>query len=318
MQPIKRKRNWTGRIAWALAGLLALCSFVLFNQAYHFTHFDVAGDRLPPGPPSALAMAKYALLGVPNGRPIDGPAPDTVYQDVTFTAADGTHLAAWYVPVDKSRGTVALFHGYHSQRGGLDTEAKSFRKLGFSTLQVDFRGSGASEGNYTSVGYEEAQDVKAAYDWVFRQNVNQKIYLFGTSMGAVSVLRGIKQFPTMQPQGLILECPFASLIDASKGRLRSLNKPEEPLAHLIVFTGSLQNGFWGFNHDAVAYARAVRVPTLLQWGEQDPRVTRQETEAIYAAIRGPKQLVTYPTAKHESYVRNNPARWRASVAGFLK
>ena len=318
MSPIKRKRNWLGRIAWAVAGLLALFSCALFNQAYHFTHFDTAGGVLPPGPPSALTMAKYAVLGVPNGRPVDGPAPDTAHQDVRLTAADGTRLAAWYVPVEKSRGTVALFHGYHSQRGSLELEAKTFRRLGFSTLQVDFRGSGASEGNYTSVGYEEAQDVKAAYDWVFRQNVNQKIYLFGTSMGAVSVLRGIRQFPAMQPQGLILECPFASLLAASKGRLRSLNKPEEPLAHLIVFTGSLQNGFWGFDHDAVAYARAVRVPTLLQWGEQDPRVTRAETEAIYAAIRGPKQLVTYPTAQHESYARLDPARWTAAVARFLR
>ncbi|WP_426058789.1 alpha/beta hydrolase [Hymenobacter sp. B1770] len=318
MHPIRRRRNWIGRIAWTLAGLLVLFSFVLFKQAYHFTHFDAAGAALPTGPPSALAMAKFALMGVPNGRPIDGPAPDTAYQDITLMAADGTHLAAWYVPVARPRGTVTLFHGYHSQRGGLNLEAQHFRKLGFNTLQVDFRGSGASDGNYTSIGYEEAQDVKAAYDWVFRQNVNQKICLFGTSMGAVSVLRGIRLFPTMQPQGLILECPFASLIDASKGRLRSLSQPEEPLAHLIVFTGSLQNGFWGFNHDAVAYARAVRVPTLLQWGEQDPRVTRRETEAIYAAIRGPKQLVTYPTAQHESYVRNDPAHWQASVAAFLK
>jgi alpha-beta hydrolase superfamily lysophospholipase len=315
---MRAKRNWVGRLVWAVAGLLGLFSLVLFNQAYRITHFNAAAEALPPGPPSALAMAKYAVMGVPNRRPTDGPPPDTTYQDIALTAPDGTHLAAWYVPVEKPRGTVALFHGYHSQRGGLATEAKHFRRMGFNTLQVDFRGSGASDGNYTSIGYEEAQDVKAAYDWVFQQNVNQKIYLFGTSMGAVSILRGIRQFPTVQPQGIILECPFASLLDASKGRLRSLNKPEEPLARLIVFTGSLQNGFWGFNHDAVAYARAVRVPTLLQWGEQDPRVTRQETAAIFAALRGPKQLVIYPTAQHESYVRKDPARWLAAVNGFLK
>ena len=314
---MNRGRNWVGRIAWTLAGLLALFSVVLFNQAYRFTHFETDAAA-PTTLPAGLTVAKYALLGLPNPRPVDSVPPDTAFQDINFTSPDGTHLAAWYVPVARPKGTVVLFHGYHSERGGLAVEAKAFRRLGFNTLQVDFRGSGASEGNFTSVGYEEGQDVKAAYDWVLKQEINQKVYLFGVSMGAVAVLRGISQYPAMQPAGLVLECPFGSILDASRGRLRTLHTPEEPLAHLIVFTGSLQNGFWGFNHDAVAYARAVRVPTLLQWGEQDPRVTRQETDAIYAAIRGPKQLVLYPTAQHESYARKDPARWIASVAAFLK
>ena len=311
------KRNWVGRAAWGIAGTLTLFSVVLFNQSYRFTHFETTA-LASTGPPSGLTIAKYALLGLPNPRPVDGPAPDTSYQNIRLTAADGTHLAAWYVPVAEPRGTVALFHGYHSERGSLAPEAKGFRRLGYSTLQVDFRGSGASDGNFTSVGYDEGQDVKAAYDWVFKQNVNQKIYLFGVSMGAVAVLRGMSQYPTMQPAGLVLECPFGTILDASRGRLRTLHAPEEPLAHLIVFTSSLQNGFWGFNHDAVAYARTVHVPTLLQWGEQDPRVTRQETDAVFAALRGPKQLVLYPNARHESYARQDLARWASAVAAFLK
>ena len=313
---MKTTRNWVGRLAWSAAGVLALFSFVLFNQSYRFTHFDA--EAAPAGPPSGLTVAKYALLGLPNSRPVDGPVPDTAYQNVGLVAADSTRLAAWYVAVAQPRGTVVLFHGYHSERAGLATEARYFRRLGFNTLQVDFRGSGASEGNYTSVGYDEGQDVKAAYDWAFRQNVNQKIYLFGVSMGAVAVLRGMSQYQDMRPQGLVLECPFGTILDASKGRLRTLHAPEEPLAHLIVFTGSLQNGFWGFNHDAVAYARTVRVPTLLQWGAQDPRVTRQETDAVFAALRGSKQLVVYPGAQHESYARQDPARWQTSVAEFLR
>jgi alpha-beta hydrolase superfamily lysophospholipase len=314
---MKTNRSWWGRLAWTIAGILALFSFILFNQAYRFTHFDAEAPAIPNGPPSALLIARYGLLGLPNPRPVDGPAPDTAYQEVRLMAADGIRLAAWYVPIAEPRGTVALFHGYHSQRGGLNAEAAGFRRLGFNTLQLDFRGSGASEGNFTSVGYQEGQDVKAAYDWLRRQNPNGRVYLFGVSMGAVSVLRGMRQHPDMQPEGLILECPFGNILAASRGRLRTLKLPEEPLAHLMVFTGSLSNGFWGFSHDAVSYAAAVRVPTLLQWGEQDPRVTRGETDAIYAALRGPKQLVTYPRAVHESYAHHDPGRWMATMQHFL-
>lgn len=315
---MKTKRNWVGRLAWTVAGSLVLFSVGLFNQAYHFTHFATDGAAAPSGALSGLTIAKYALLGAPNRRPIDGPAPDTAYQEVRFAAADGTQLAAWYVPIGEPRGTVVLFHGYRSERGSLAAEANAFRRLGFSTLQVDFRGSGASAGTVTSLGYDEAQDVKAAYDWAFGQNVNQKIYLFGVSMGAVAVLRSLRRYPDLHPSGLVLECPFASLLAASRGRVRSLHLPEEPLAHLLVFTGSLQNGFWGFQHDAVVYARAVRVPTLLHWGAHDPRVSRSETDAIFAALRGPKQLVVYPAAQHESYLRQDSARWLAAVRAFLR
>jgi len=313
-----KKRNWWGRAAWVLAAGLVLFSFVLFNQAYRFTHFSEAAEAGPAGRPSALLLAKYGLLGLPNPRPADGPAPAVPYEEVQLAAADGTRLAAWYVPVAEPRGTVALFHGYHSQRAGLHTEAAIFRKLGFNTLQLDFRGSGASQGNYTSVGYDEAQDVKATYDYLRQQDRNRRLYLYGTSMGAVSVLRALRQYADVQPEGLLLECPFGTLLNASEGRLRSLQLPEEPLSHLIVFSGSLINGFWGFSHDAVGYAKAVRVPTLLQWGEQDPRVSRRETEAIFAALRGPKQLVTYPGAGHESYARQDSVRWTQAVAAFLR
>ncbi|GAA4366439.1 hypothetical protein GCM10023185_37570 [Hymenobacter saemangeumensis] len=312
-----KKRNWWGRLGWGMAAVLVLLSAALFNQAYRFTHFSSAAEDAPTGLPSALQLARYALLGLPNPRPADGPAPAVAYENVALKAIDGTRLAAWYVPVSEARGTVALFHGYHSQRAGLHAEAAIFRRLGYNTLQLDFRGSGASDGDYTSVGYDEAQDVKAAYDWLRQQDHNRKLYLFGTSMGAVSILRGMRQYPDMQPEGLILECPFGTQLDASKGRFRSLHLPEEPLSHLIVFSGSVVNGFWGFSHDAVRYAGAVRVPALLQWGEQDPRVSRAETDALFAALRGPKQLVTYPAAGHESYARQDSARWAQAVAAFL-
>ena len=93
--PRARWRRLLGRAAWALAGVLALFSFIIFNQSYRFTHFDTAVAPAPRGKPTGLALAKYALLGLPNSRPVDGPAPDTAYQNVRLTAADGTRLAAW-------------------------------------------------------------------------------------------------------------------------------------------------------------------------------------------------------------------------------
>jgi hypothetical protein len=62
---MKTNRSWWGRLAWTIAGILALFSFILFNQAYRFTHFDAEAPAIPNGPPSALLIARYGLPGQP-------------------------------------------------------------------------------------------------------------------------------------------------------------------------------------------------------------------------------------------------------------
>ena len=81
-----------------------------------------------------------------------------------------------------------------------------FLQLGYNTLLVDFMGSGGSEGNQTSVGFFEAEEVKTCYDYVKRQS-NAAVFLFGTSMGAVAMLKAIRD-DAIAPDGILLECPF--------------------------------------------------------------------------------------------------------------
>ena len=41
--------------------------------------------------------------------------------------------------------------------------------------------------------------MKATYNWGFKQNVNQEIFLFGVSMGAVTVLRSMSHTTPCSP-----------------------------------------------------------------------------------------------------------------------
>ncbi|MBC6612135.1 hypothetical protein H8B15_14500 [Hymenobacter sp. BT507] len=53
------------------------------------------------------------------------------------------------------------------------------------------------------------------------------------------------------------------------------------------------------------------------WGEQDARVTRAETDAVFRGLRGPKQRQDFALAGHEPYWRKQPALWQRTIAGFL-
>ena len=89
------------------------------------------------------------------------------------------------------------------------SEAAEFRYLKFDVLLVDFRAHGNSEGNTTTIGYREAEDLKLAYDWVTNRG-EKNIYLWGTSMGAVVVAKAINDY-SLKPAGIILEMPFRSM-----------------------------------------------------------------------------------------------------------
>lgn len=62
------------------------------------------------------------------------------------------------------------------------TIVDSFARQGYSTLRFNFRGTGASEGDYSD-GPGEQQDLLAALDWI-KTRVSTQISLAGYSFGA--------------------------------------------------------------------------------------------------------------------------------------
>src|SRR3712207_7040402 len=52
---------------------------------------------------------------------------------------------------------------------------------------MDMSGHGGSAGNVTTIGYHEAADVAAAYQYA--QTLDDRVVLYGVSMGAAAILR---------------------------------------------------------------------------------------------------------------------------------
>jgi uncharacterized protein len=111
--------------------------------------------------------------------------------------------------------------------------------------------------------------------------------------------------------------PLCSMYKTVSARFRIMGAPTFPMAGLLVFWGGMQNGFWAFNHNPEEYAKAVTCPVLLMYGEKDNRVSREETDSIFNNLKGKKQLVTFPLAGHENYLKNYKSQWTTEVNTFL-
>ena len=261
-------------VFWTLLGGFVAANIMIYKHAYHFTHVTEGERSLSPESLSFSQKFKILLAGIslPKSQNIISPYITSERETIFIpTRKKQYKLECWLDKVENSKGTVILFHGYGGCKSSYKLEADYFRQIGYSTFLVDFVGHGGSEGKEISLGYHEADDVKAVFDYVKNQQKTSTVILYGFSMGAASILRAVAVYD-LKPDKLILECPFATMKQTVKGRFEVMGVPSKGLAEWLMFWGGLQHGFWAFTHNPQTYSKKVQIPTLLMGGKNDTRV----------------------------------------------
>ncbi len=170
--------------------LFAGMNIVAYQHAYKFTHFtnEAAVRTKDPKDLSAFTKVKLLFTGIDNPKPLNKSIPSQDYQVVKIKSTE--LLECWQINVPNAKGTVIMFHGYAGEKSSLLERADEFMKLGYHVFLVDFMGSGGSEGDGTSVGFIEAEQVKDCFHYVSSVG-EDNIYLFGTSMGSAAILKAM-------------------------------------------------------------------------------------------------------------------------------
>ena len=96
------------------------------------------------------------------------------YDSISFRDINNeVTLKGWFFISPESNKTIILAHGYGSNRlpFGEDTIGliKSFLNEGYNLMTFDFRNSGESEGDVTSVGYFEKSDLLGAIEYAKKE-----------------------------------------------------------------------------------------------------------------------------------------------------
>lgn len=318
------KRQLPSVLRWIFWVLLV--QFILFNisaslYAYKLSHFyNDRSVQYDGGSENVFAKTWRLFTGPKLAKSAITQYPSFPYDSITFTTKNGTAIDGWYGKTDSAaKGTVILFHGLSVCKQDVLPEAYEFRFQGYNVMLVDFRAHGNSEGNTTTIGVNESEEVKLAYDFIVKKG-EKKIILWGSSMGSVTIAKAVADYD-LKPAGVILEMPFASLQSHLKARARMIGFagfPEKPFSFFVTAWMSIERGFNGYKHKTARYVSKINCPVLLQWGTLDPFVVRSETDQVYNAITSTnKKLVIYDRASHESFVQNDPLKWRIEVERFL-
>jgi alpha-beta hydrolase superfamily lysophospholipase len=317
------KRCFRCRYFFGLAVLMMLAVNALaFIQAWAMTHF-IAGGVRTSAPEQLTATRKLWVLltGVRVPRPNNtiNPADVGLPFQTFHVRANKVDLELWSVPAtNHPRGLVLMYHAYVSSKSALLSAAQQFHQMGYDIEMVDFRGSGGSSGNSTTIGYREADDVAATVADARQHHMSphEPVVLFGQSMGAAAVLRAVGDLD-VPADAIIIESPYDRLLSTAQNRFEAMHLPAFPLAQLLIFWGGAQQGYWGFSMNPAESATRVRCPVLMFHGQLDTRVTPAQAHAIFDHLNGPKELEWYDQAAHCSFLSSDPERWKRAVSTFL-
>jgi alpha-beta hydrolase superfamily lysophospholipase len=203
------------------------------------------------------------------------------YADVTLVS-EGRRLAAWHLPAPQpGRPAVLIAHGFNANKENFLPAAVLVHRLGYEVLIFDFRAHGDSEGHTTTFGLGEARDVKAAHDWLRRDDEDRPIYALGYSMGGSAVIHAAAEYGIFDR--IVLDSTFSSLESVARATLLWYFGPlATPLWDLGRFWGWTWSGLDVGRHRPGERIRALtNRPLLLIHGTADRLVPHAETLRLY-------------------------------------
>jgi fermentation-respiration switch protein FrsA (DUF1100 family) len=203
------------------------------------------------------------------------------YQEIELTTEDGIKLSAWYTQ-PQNGALILVAHGYGDVRPA--DFYILFASHGYGVLAWDFRAHGKSEGEFSSLGYYEIHDVKAALDYALAQPDVKHVGAWGGSMGAVTMIRAAAKYPEIE--ALVADSPFSTLEEELNLRI-----PFPVVRPLIRFFAEQESGA---NMNLVRAVDDVREisprPVYIIQGTGDKAVPLDSAQRIFDAAGEPKFL----------------------------
>lgn len=306
---------------WILLGLLAVVlvavlviAYICYRIAFYAPkRKPLQGDRIdiPEGEiyePFRESMEKWTreVRAMP-------------YEEFSITSFDGLKLYAKYYEYAPGAPIELMFHGYRgSAERDLNGGVQRCRKLGRSTLLVDQRCSGKSDGSTITFGINEHRDCLAWIDFMvehFGEDV--KIILTGISMGASTVLMAAGNPLPKNVIGVLADCGFSDAKSIICEVIRKMGLPVK-LSYPFVKLGARLYGHFDLEETAAVEAmEKCTVPVIFYHGENDDFVPCDMSRRNFEACQSRKKLVTIPGAGHGLSYPVDPKQYLDTLRTFF-
>lgn len=293
-------------LLWSLLFLmLAAAGYALTHPLYWIAVLLIWAIRNP---------VREAFLSAYPYRRMDWlPESHLHFQEVTFPSRDGLTLFGRFVR-SKNRATILVLHPLNGANSRMLHYAEFLAKAGYGVLMIDLRAHGSSDGDTSTHGLREADDVAGAVDYLLqRVDVNgQKIGVLGVSLGAQAALRGALKASCLR--ALVLDGLGPATLRDHGGRPPSLRRwISYPYNWMYYRVYEFMIG--GKDTSVIdSIGRLGPRPVLLiASGEKDIYFNR----LFFQAAQEPKELWELPAGEHGAAILQDAQAYMQRVVEFF-
>lgn len=216
------------------------------------------------------------------------------FTEETIPSKTGNKLNCLFFPADASKGLIVYLHGNGGSLERWSGVASDFLPLHYDLLIYDYAGYGKSTGDFSEENL--FLDAQAVYDFAKQKTSEDRIVIYGRSLGT-----GIGAHLASQnnPEKLILEAPYYSMVDLSK--------------HLYPFLPSF---LLRYPLRTDLFIQHVRCPVTIFHGTEDEIIYTASSEKLRTLFKPGDQLIEIAGGHHNDL--KHFAAYRQAISSILQ
>lgn len=226
----------------------------------------------------------------------------------------GSFYASGSFQTESIHRCIVYLHGnIGSQKEGR-TIVPQYAPRGISVFCFDFSGSGLSDGEYVTLGYNESRDVIDVINFLAVEMEITEFVLWGRSMGATTAILAAPNSKLIK--GIIVDSAYSDLDNLfdSIGQAASLNAVIRYFGVKWIKLEVYTKARFNCNEvSAISIAPKCKVPMLIGHAVDDDFIPYIQAATIYEAYGGPKELV--PLVGNHNSTRDK--EWYLECAKFI-
>ena len=298
--------------------LLALPAAALAGGYWGFQHACKRSPEPDWTSEAALKQTPYAEFAESIPRALQW-LQDHGAQQVRTKSFDGLLLRGRWVPAENPKGTIILFHGYHTHYihdfAGIFS---LYHSIGLNLLLVRQRAHGESGGKYITFGVRERKDVVSWVDFHNRTHGMDNVFLGGMSMGASTVLFAAGEDLPPNVRGITADCGFSSPAEILSHIVRQdFHLPPKLVLPLMEVWARALGGFSLYECDSRKTLARTKIPVVFIHGTADTFVPCSMSQAGYDACASQREIHLIEGAGHGRGYLVEPERLTRALVEFF-
>lgn len=205
-----------------------------------------------------------------------------------------------YMPIIYLEGKplpcVIYCHGNSGCRADASEAAIILLPLNITVFTLDFSGSGLSDGEHVTLGWNERDDLKAVVEYLRQDGNVSLIGLWGRSMGAVTSLMYGADDPSIA--GMVLDSPFSDLVDLMMELVDTykIRLPKFTVKFAIQYMRKavLKKAKFDITLlNTIKVAKTCFVPVLIGHACDDDFIRPHHSDRVFEAYMGDKNIIKF-------------------------